>query len=57
MFFGRKEVNLGYYGRKTVIAAYKGLRLMWQLLKSCFEGGFWANEQPWSNTGKWNNGL
>lgn len=57
MFFGRKEVNLGYYGRKTVIAAYKGLRLMWQLLKSCFGGGFWNNKSPWSNTGKWNNGL
>ena len=55
MFFGRKETSLIYYGRKTVIAAYKGLRLMWQLLKSCFGGGRWNNLQPWDNKDGWKN--
>ena len=34
-----------YKGRKTVTAVYKGLRLVWQFIKSCFGRGYWLNDK------------
>lgn len=44
-----------YKGRKNVTAVYKGLRLVWQFIKSCFGRGYWLNDKAWSNTDGWAN--
>lgn len=55
MFLGKKEINLAYYGRKAITAIYKGLKLIWQSISSCFGGGYWDNDKPWNNDDGWRN--
>ena len=54
-FYGGLKIIARHYGLKVISTAYKGARLIWQLLKSCFGGGFWNNKQPWDNKGGWRN--
>lgn len=51
-----KAITLIYYGKKATTAIYKGLRIIWQSIRSCFGGGYWNNDQPWNNDDSWNNG-
>jgi hypothetical protein len=51
----RKEVSPLYKGGVTFQAAYKGLHLMWEGIRSCFGSGFWVNNKPWSNVEGWKN--
>ena len=50
-----KEITLIYYGRKAITAIYKGLRMIWQSIISCFGGGYWDNDKPWNNDDGWKN--
>lgn len=34
---------------------YKGARLVWTAIRSCFGAGFWINEKPWLNEEAWKN--
>ena len=34
---------------------YKGARLVWTMVRSCFGRGYWINEKPWLNTDAWRN--
>ena len=40
----------------VVTEVYKGVRLVWEAINSCFGSGAWINDKPWSNTDGWNNG-
>ena len=33
------------------------LRLIWELVNSCFGSGVWVNDRPWNNSDGWNNGT
>ena len=44
-----------YYGFRPITAVYKGLRLVWTAIRSCFGKGFWINDKPWLNTDAWKN--
>lgn len=50
-----KEVTGIYRGQKIVSAVYKGTRLIWQYIKSCFGRGYWINDKEWSNRDAWAN--
>ena len=52
-----KDQTAEYFGQKTVVAVYKGLCLVWQLIKSCFGKGYWINEAPWINDDGWKNNI
>ena len=39
----------------TITAVYRGARLVWQSIRSCFGSGFWVNEKPWLNDEAWKN--
>ncbi len=39
----------------SVTEIYKGARLVWQAIRSCFGSGFWLNDRPWLNTDGWKN--
>ena len=45
-----------YNGRwRVAVEIYKGARLVWTGIRSCFGAGFWVNEKPWLNEEAWKN--
>lgn len=34
---------------------YKGIRLIWSAIRSCFGNGYWVSTMPWSNEDSWKN--
>ncbi len=49
------ELSARYYGTKTITAVYKGARLVWEAITSCFGSGMWLNLRAWKNTDGWKN--
>jgi len=49
------ELTARYYGLKTISAVYRGTRLIWEAINSCFGSGYWVREKAWSNTDSWRN--
>lgn len=50
-----KEVTAIYDGKRAIIAVYKGAKLVWEAIRSCFGKGFWLNKYSWSNKDAWKN--
>ncbi|WP_270535071.1 MFS transporter [Phocaeicola massiliensis] len=48
-----KEVLVIYYGRRAVSAIYKGARLVWMAVRSCFGSGYWDGDKPWDGDEYW----
>lgn len=40
---------------KSATAIYRGARLVWMAVRSCFGAGFWLNDRPWLNNEGWKN--
>lgn len=55
IFFKDKELSAVYYGKKAIVAIYKGARLVWEAIRSCFGKGYYINEHPWDNEDAWKN--
>ena len=57
---GNKELTGKYRfspsGRTYIVTKiYRGVNLVWSLIRSCFGNGFWVNEMPWINDDAWGN--
>lgn len=52
---GNKELESSFIGRRIITQIYKGAKLVWEAIKSCFGAGYWKNDSPWSNTEGWKN--
>lgn len=57
---GNKELvskrKLVYPSRwKVATEIYRGARLVWTAIKSCFGAGYWVNDEPWLNEEGWKN--
>ena len=39
----------------VVTEIYRGARLVWEAINSCFGSGAWFNDKPWSNADGWKN--
>ncbi len=50
-----KELSALYKGSKAIMYVYRGARLVWQAIASCFGAGFWNNGFPWKNEDCWKN--
>lgn len=50
-----KEIITINYGERPIVAVYKGDRLVWQAVRSCFGSGQWVNNRPWINNEAWKN--
>jgi hypothetical protein len=50
-----QEITADYRGKKAVAAIYKGARLVWEAIRSCFGKGFWIQNYPWNNSDGWKN--
>ena len=55
IFRDNKELQALYKGNKAILYVYKGARLVWQAISSCFGAGFWRNDYPWKNDDCWKN--
>lgn len=55
IFTGKKELESSFVGTKIITQVYKGVKLVWEAIKSCFGAGYWKNDAPWSNTEGWKN--
>jgi hypothetical protein len=42
-------------GRTGLTKVCRGVRLVWQKLRSCFGTGVWLNDRPWLNEDVWKN--
>lgn len=58
MIRGGKNDIIGIHvgGSKVVIAVRQGLRLVWELVSSCFGAGYWRGEQRWKGSDGWRRG-
>lgn len=52
---GGKEMSARYHGSKVIMAVYKGAKLVWEAITSCFGSGMWLNLRAWKNTDGWKN--
>lgn len=50
-----KVIETIKHGNRNIVAVFKGKRLVWQSIHSCFGGGYWANKKPWLNGDGWKN--
>lgn len=50
-----KQVSVILAKGKVIAAVYKGARLVWQSVRSCFGSGRWINEKPWLDAECWKN--
>jgi hypothetical protein len=48
-----KMVNIRQW--RVVTEVYRGARLVWTAIKSCFGAGYWVNDKPWLNNEGWKN--
>lgn len=48
-----RKIYRNYWLSATAI--YKGARLVWMAIRSCFGAGFWINDKPWLNSEAWKN--
>lgn len=55
IYKGNKEIVSAYHGKRAIAAIYKGTKLVWQAIRSCFGNGFWINKKPWINNEGWKN--
>lgn len=50
-----KEVTAMYIAGYTVNAVYKGAKLVWEAINSCFGAGYWRGDKPWIGSDGWKN--
>lgn len=53
MFFGEQDiVKIKAFGFLSS-NVYKGTKLIWQAIRSCFGAGYWRGDKPWFGTDAW----
>ena len=55
IYIKRKEISSVFYKNKIITSIYKGTRLIWEAINSCFGKGFWINTKAWNNKDGWKN--
>lgn len=57
IYKGQNETVTIYKGSRIVAEIRKGIKLVWQAIRSCFGRGMWVNAKPYNNTDGWKNNL
>lgn len=57
VFYKDKEITSVNYGTRPIAIIYRGARMVWQAIRSCFGKGFWINSYPWDNKDAWKNNI
>lgn len=50
---GDKDVTSIYHGKAVIAAVYKGARLVWTAINSCFGSGLWFSGKFWKENDFW----
>ncbi|MDE7465019.1 MAG: MFS transporter [Muribaculaceae bacterium] len=50
---GGKELTILRKNGKSVSAIYRGFKLVWEAVRSCFGSGVWRGEKPWVGKDGW----
>ena len=53
IYKGAIGIAARYYGTKVITAVYKGAKLVWEAVSSCFGSGVWTSCKGWSDTDGW----
>jgi hypothetical protein len=48
-----KQITERYFGKKAIAYVYRGLKLIWMSVRSCFGSGKWVGNKPWIGKEKW----
>lgn len=48
-----RNISKIYFGSRIVNAVYKGHKLVWQRIISCFSKGYWIDEYSWTDDTSW----
>lgn len=48
-----KELTERFFGTRVISAVYKGAKLVWEAVSSCFGSGVWTSCKGWSDTDGW----
>ena len=51
--WNNKEIVGKYIGKRVIIEVYRGLKLIWQAINSCFGAGYWRGDKPWNGNDAW----
>lgn len=57
IIFNGKEITAIELGERAISSVYKGARIVWEMIRSCFGKGWWANDKPWNNIDSWKNNI
>lgn len=52
---GKNKTIINIIHGREIQSVYKGLRLIWTKIRSCFGSGYWVNTLPWRNEDVWKN--
>lgn len=52
-YWNKFKISKIYYGKLSIKAVYKGTKLIWSLLVSCFSSGFWEGKKIWKGSESW----
>lgn len=55
LYVSNKEISAVYRGSRAIAFIYKGAKLVWEAIRSCFGKGYWVQDYPWSNDEGWKN--
>ena len=50
-----KEIVQVFVNNQAIAYIYKGAKLLWTSILSCFGNGIWKNIKGWSNKESWKN--
>lgn len=50
---GNKTLVARMKGTVAAQAVYRGVRLVWMAVRSCFGSGVWLDEKPWLDEEVW----
>lgn len=53
IYKGNRNIGGVFTKNKAVSAVYKGGRLVWTGIRSCFGSGVWIDEKPWIDEDRW----
>ena len=55
LFKSGKEITSLHKGDKILVSLYRGARLVWEYVRSCFGRGYWLDNYQWSDKDGWRN--
>jgi len=53
IYHNNKEIVARYKGNRKIVLVYRGTKLIWQDVRSCFGAGYWNGDLAWNGDDAW----